>query len=42
MENLIFEGGLAACCTLKLDQKPGDEIVAKINRVENIISAALK
>jgi D-3-phosphoglycerate dehydrogenase / 2-oxoglutarate reductase len=42
MENLIFEGGQAACCTLKLDQKPGDDVIAQINAGENIISAALK
>lgn len=42
MENLIFEGGQAACCTLKLDLKPGDDIVAQINASEHIVSAALK
>lgn len=42
MENLIFEGGLAACCTLKLDQKPDDRIVAQIAASEHVISAALK
>jgi D-3-phosphoglycerate dehydrogenase / 2-oxoglutarate reductase len=42
MENLIFEGGQAACCTLKLDQKPGDDLVAQINASEHVISAALK
>jgi D-3-phosphoglycerate dehydrogenase / 2-oxoglutarate reductase len=42
MENLIFEGGQAACCTLKLDQQPGDEVIARINAGANIISAALK
>ncbi len=42
MENLIFEGGLAACCTLKLDQKPADVVVAGIAAVDNVISAALK
>jgi D-3-phosphoglycerate dehydrogenase len=42
MENLIFEGGGAACCTLKLDQKPAADVVAKINSGEHVISAALK
>ncbi len=42
MENLIFEGGQAACCTLKLDQKPGDDLVAQINANEHILTAALK
>ena len=42
MENLIFEGGGAACCTLKLDQKPGADVAAKVNAVQHVISAALK
>lgn len=42
MENLIFEGGLAACGTLKLDQKPSADLVKKIADGEHVISAALK
>ena len=42
MENLVFEGGTAACCTLKLDQKPSADIIAKIEAGENILSASLK
>ncbi len=42
MENLIFEGGQAACCTLKLDQKPSADILEQIAANENIITAALK
>lgn len=42
MENLVFEGGLAACCTLKLDQRPDDALVAKIAASENVLSASLK
>ena len=42
MENLVFEGGSAACCTLKLDQKPSDELVAKVASAENVLSASLK
>ena len=42
MENLVFEGGTAACCTLKLDQKPSDDVLAKIVAGENILSASLK
>ena len=42
MENLIFEGGHAACCTLKLDQKPGDDVVAQVNASANVLTAALK
>lgn len=42
MENLIFDGGLAACCTLKLDQRPDDTTVARIAAAENVISAVAK
>lgn len=42
MENLIFEGGHAACCTLKLDEKPAEEVIAKISAGEHVITAALK
>jgi D-3-phosphoglycerate dehydrogenase len=42
MENRIFEGDSAACCTLKLDQRPADKVVAQINACKNIISATLK
>lgn len=42
MENLIFEGSLAACCTLKLDNKPDDTIVAQIQACEHVVSATLK
>jgi len=42
MENLIFEGGLAACCTLKLDNKPSEEIIAQINAAKDVIFAGLK
>lgn len=42
MENLIFEGGCAACCTLKLDSPPSPETLQKISSAENIISAAAK
>lgn len=42
MENLIFDGGAAACCTLKLDQTPDVKLLAAIGAVENVISASLK
>jgi len=42
MENRIFDGGRAGCCTLKIDQPPADAIVAEINAGDNIISASLK
>lgn len=42
MENLIFAGGKAASCTLKLDEKPKDETLDKINAGENVIAATIK
>jgi D-3-phosphoglycerate dehydrogenase len=42
MENTIFEGGEAACCTLKLDDKPSDKLVEKIRSGENIIQVLLQ
>ncbi|MDR0993145.1 MAG: NAD(P)-binding domain-containing protein [Verrucomicrobiota bacterium] len=42
MENLIFEGGTAACCTLKLDKQPDNDVLAQIRASGNVISAALK
>lgn len=42
MENLIFEGGTAATCTLKLDKKLDEATVEKIAAGENVISASLK
>ena len=42
MENTIFEGGEAACCTLKLDDKPSEKLVGKIRSGENIIQVLLQ
>lgn len=42
MENMIFKGGRAASCTLKLDSKPSGETVGKIKFGEDIIQAVLK
>lgn len=42
LENVIFEGKNAACCTIQLDSKPSDEIYKKINtQHEDVISAML-
>lgn len=41
MQNSIFDGGEAATCTLKLDTKPSDELIAEFNQSSNIIKAAL-
>jgi D-3-phosphoglycerate dehydrogenase len=42
MENMIFKGGKAASCTLKLDSEPSDAAVKKIMTGENVIQAVLK
>lgn len=42
MENTIFEGELAACCSLVLDQKPSAALLERIARSEHIIQAMLK
>ncbi len=42
MENSIFSGGKAAVCTLKLDEKPSDQVIKKIRAIDNIIQVALK
>lgn len=42
MENTIFEGELAACCSLVLDKKPSADLMQRIGAGENIISATLK
>jgi len=42
LENVIFEGKNAACCTIQLDSKPTDDIFRKINtQHEDVISAML-
>lgn len=42
MENTIFDGELAACCSLVLDKKPSADLMQRIGAGENIISATLK
>lgn len=42
MENTIFEGEHAACCSLVLDKTPTAEVMARIGAGENIIQAMLK
>lgn len=42
MENVIFDGELTACCTIKLDSKPSDETIVKMReKSEEIINASL-
>lgn len=42
MENTIFEGELAACCSLVLDKTPSPALMARISAGDNIIQALLK
>jgi D-3-phosphoglycerate dehydrogenase len=42
MENTIFEGELAACCSLLLDKIPSESLMQRIAMGENIIQATLK
>ncbi|MEI8244405.1 MAG: NAD(P)-dependent oxidoreductase [Lentisphaerota bacterium] len=41
MENLIFEGGHAASCTLRLDAEPAQETIKSIEQDANIIKVLL-
>lgn len=42
MENMIFAGGKAASCTLKLDDNPQPDTLDKIAANENVIAATVK
>ena len=42
MENTIFEDGLAASCSLKLDDKPSSKTTGKIAALANVIQVMLK
>jgi len=42
MENTIFEGGQAASCTLKLDVKPSEESIAKMEAKNDILQISAK
>jgi hypothetical protein len=41
MENSVFESGLAATCTLKLDRSPTAEVISKIEADEKVVTASL-
>jgi D-3-phosphoglycerate dehydrogenase / 2-oxoglutarate reductase len=42
LENVIFDGKIAACCTIQLDNKPTDEMLGEIrSRKDEVISATL-
>ena len=41
MENVIFDGGRAATCSLKLDSKPDESVVERVRTSENVIRARI-
>jgi D-3-phosphoglycerate dehydrogenase len=42
MENVIFDGGKTACATIRLDEKPSDEVLGTIRmRTDEVIQATL-
>ena len=41
MENTIFSGGTAAVCTMKIDDEPGESVLAKIRGAADVIQAML-
>ncbi len=41
MENTIFDGAVAACCKIKLDSRPGPEVVEEIRSAAEIIHVDL-
>jgi D-3-phosphoglycerate dehydrogenase / 2-oxoglutarate reductase len=42
LENVIFDGKIAACCTIQLDNKPSDPMLEEIrSRKDEVISATL-
>ena len=40
IENIIFEGGIAACCTMKLQTAATADMLKKISENENVISVS--
>lgn len=40
IENIIFEGGIAACCTMKLKSAATAEMLQEINENKNVISVS--
>ncbi|OHE65027.1 MAG: hypothetical protein A2Z99_17750 [Treponema sp. GWB1_62_6] len=42
MENMIFEGGMTASCTLLLDDKPSEAALANLRKNPVIIQVSLK
>ena len=42
MENMIYEGGAAACARIQLDTPPTDEALVSIQNAPNVLSAGIK
>ncbi|MCH7989199.1 MAG: hypothetical protein IID46_08625 [Planctomycetes bacterium] len=42
MENTIFDGAAAACCTLQLDTPPSAETVRKLESNDDILQVTLE
>jgi D-3-phosphoglycerate dehydrogenase len=41
MENLIFAGGKAACARIRVAQRPNDDVLAQVKRLENVLHVEL-
>jgi D-3-phosphoglycerate dehydrogenase len=41
MENVIFNGGVAACARIRVAQRPSEEVLAQLRTMENILSVEL-
>ena len=42
MDNVIFAGGEAACCTLLLSAEPSDSFLKSLDEQETILSSAIR
>ena len=42
MENTIFDGASAACCTLQLDQAPSQDLIDDLSRLEHVLQVHLE
>jgi len=41
VENIVFEGARAACCTMRLDKPPSDDLMTSLSGRENILHVML-
>ncbi len=42
MDNTVFDGAAAACCTLQLDQPPSTELLTEVDAIENVLQVTLE